>query len=72
MVSIRYDKDSNAMYIKLRESKVAKTIPLGGDKFLDVNERGEAVGLEVLILKNAPEEVEEILERSPDIIEIIQ
>ncbi len=60
------------MYIKIRSDKVAKTIPLEEDKFLDVNEKGEAVGLEVLFLKNTLEEVEKVLERSPDTIEIIQ
>ncbi|MGI0047679.1 MAG: DUF2283 domain-containing protein [Nitrosotalea sp.] len=72
MSLIRYDKDAGAMYIKMREDKVSKTIPLGDDKFLDINEKGEAVGLEVLFLKNALEKVEEVLERSPDTIEIIQ
>lgn len=39
------------MYIKVREGKVAKTIPLGEDKFLDVAEKGEVIGWRFYFLK---------------------
>ena len=71
MSLIRYDKDAGAMYITVRKDSVAKTIPLGDDRFLDINEKGQVIGLEVLFIKNT-HEVEEALERSPDVAEVIQ
>ncbi|MDC8451618.1 MAG: DUF2283 domain-containing protein [Candidatus Nitrosotalea sp.] len=71
MVSIKFDKDSGAMYVQLRKGKVAKTIPMGKDRFIDVNEKGKIVGMEVLIPTNAPE-VDDAIAKSTDIIELIQ
>jgi len=44
------------MYFKLNEYRVAKTIPLGEGKYLDVAERGKAVGLEIILPKSISEE----------------
>jgi hypothetical protein len=41
-----------ALYIKLDNNKIAKTIPMGADRFIDVNESGRAVGFEILLQKN--------------------
>ncbi|MDE1770420.1 MAG: DUF2283 domain-containing protein [Thaumarchaeota archaeon] len=71
MVSIKFDKDSGAMYVRLRKGKVAKTIPMGKDRFIDVNEKGKIVGMEVLIPANTPE-VDDAIAKSTDIIELIQ
>lgn len=59
------------MYVQLRKGKVAKTIPMGKDRFIDVNEKGKIVGMEVLIPTNAPE-VDDAIAKSTDIIELIQ
>ena len=72
MVSIKLDKETGAMYVQLRKEKIAKTIPLGKDRFIDVNEKGKMVGIEVLISTNTSEEVDEIIERSTDVIELEQ
>jgi len=65
MVSITYDKDANAFYIKLSDKKIVKTIPSGNDKFVDVDERGEIVGFEVLnSTENITEEFTEVIART--------
>ncbi|CUR52195.1 protein of unknown function [Nitrosotalea devaniterrae] len=71
MVSIKFDKESGAMYVQLRKGKVTKTIPVGKDRFIDVNEAGKIVGVEVLMPVNAPE-VNEAIAKSSDIIELEQ
>ncbi len=71
MVSIKFDKDSGAMYVQLRKGKVTKTISMGKDRFIDVNEKGKIVGMEVLIPANTPE-VDDAIAKSTDIIELIQ
>ena len=54
MVSIKYDEQAGALYIYMRKEKAARTIPLGGDCFLDVNKKGKMVGLEVLLSDKIP------------------
>ena len=71
MVSIKFDKESGAMYVQLRKAKVTKTIPMGKDRFIDVNEAGKIVGVEVLIPTNTPE-INEAIANSTDVIELEQ
>lgn len=59
------------MYVQLRKGKVVKTIPMGKDRFIDVNETGKIVGMEVLIPANRPE-VDEAIAKSTDVIELEQ
>ena len=71
MVSVSFDKESGAMYVLLRKQKIAKTIPLGKDRFIDINKAGRLVGIEVLIPKTIPE-VNKVISRSKDVIELLQ
>jgi uncharacterized protein YuzE len=58
VVSVTYDPKAKALYISLDEgSKVAKTIPLGSDRYLDVDENGKAIGLEILFSQDMPKDV---------------
>lgn len=43
-----YDQDSNVFYLKINEGKVFKTIPIGNDKFLDMDKLGQMIGMEIL------------------------
>lgn len=52
MVLITYDQESKSIYVQLLDKdkrRVAKTIPLGGDRFLDVDENGKAIGFEMIL-----------------------
>ncbi len=51
MVSIEFDSDVNAMYIRLRKGKVDKSEPLADNVIVDVNKKGEAIGIEILLPK---------------------
>ncbi len=49
MVSIEFDSDINAMYIHLKKGKVDKSEPLADNVIIDVNKKGEAIGIEILL-----------------------
>lgn len=71
MVSVSYDKESGAIYVRLLKEKVAKTISVGSDRFIDVDESGKAVGIEILLPKTMPE-VEKAIMKSSSEIELLQ
>ncbi len=54
MVSIKYDEEAGALYFHMRKGKIARTISLGKDQFLDVDKDGKMVGLEVLLSDKIP------------------
>ena len=54
MVSGTYDLEANALYFKLGDQRIAKTIPMGEGKYVDVAENGVAVGVEIIF--PSPEE----------------
>ena len=60
------------MYFRLSKGKITKTISLGKDRFIDVNESGKMIGVEVLLPKTMPKEVNEVISRSSDVIELLQ
>ncbi|MGI0007735.1 MAG: DUF2283 domain-containing protein [Nitrosotalea sp.] len=74
MASVQYDKEANAMYIRLtsENKKVQETIAIGENRFVDVDESGTAIGLEIILPKQMPREFEEIIFRSKKEIELIQ
>ena len=69
MVLVRYDNQTKVAYFCISEdSKVSKTIPLGKDRFLDIDENGRAVGFEVLFPQSMPEEaINAIIKSKPEI-----
>lgn len=73
-MALKYDREANSIYISLGEDKkkVFETIPLGDNRFFDVDETGKMIGLEIILPKKAPREMEEVLERSKEIIELVQ
>ncbi len=71
MASVSFDQEARALYVKLDNNKIAKTIPLGDDRFIDVDESGKAVGFEILLPKNMSSEITDMIKRSKS-IEILQ
>jgi len=51
MVSVEFDTEVNAMYIRLKKGKVNKSEPLADNVIIDVDKNGEAVGIEILLPK---------------------
>lgn len=48
MASLEYDSSSNALYIRLKRGKVAESEPISDNLILDLNRKGEIIGVEVL------------------------
>ncbi len=51
MTSMEFDPEVNAMYIRLKDGKVVESEPLADNIVVDLDEKGEAVGIEVLLPK---------------------
>ena len=47
-MKISYDKTADAMYIYLRKGKVAKTVKINNRVFVDVDKKGNVIGIEML------------------------
>lgn len=64
MVSITYDQQANALYVKLIEDKkVAKTILIQDGNYMDISEDNQPIGLEFILPYDAPEEALKILSK---------
>ncbi|RLI42960.1 hypothetical protein DRO59_02500 [Candidatus Bathyarchaeota archaeon] len=70
---VEYDRESDILYIKFRDSKIVDTRMLGEDVYVDVGEGGNFVGIEIWrasqnailpISKDLAEELKATLERS--------
>ena len=50
-MKIRYDKDADAMYIKIRDGKIDRTKKIDDNTLLDVDKDGNLLGIELLFVK---------------------
>jgi uncharacterized protein YuzE len=68
-----YDPEAKALYFKLtkRKTKVENNIPLGNDRFMDMDNKG-IIGFEMILTRATPKESLEALKKSKDAIELIQ
>lgn len=48
MALLEYDEESNALYIRLKRGKVAESEPISDNLILDLNGKGEIIGVEIL------------------------
>jgi uncharacterized protein YuzE len=48
LASLEYDVSSNAMYLRLKRGKVAESEPISDNLILDLNEKREIIGVEIL------------------------
>ena len=55
---IRYDPETDAMYITLRKDKVERTQEADKDTIIDFNKDNQVIGVELLFVK----------ERNPDLL----
>lgn len=51
MVSVEFNSEVNALYIRLKKRKVDKSESLGDNVIVDVDKKGEAMGIEILLPK---------------------
>ena len=52
MVSVEFDSEVNAMYIHLKKGKVDRSEALADNVIVDVDKKGEAIGIEILLPKH--------------------
>ena len=45
MVSLEFDQEVNAMFIRFKKGKVAETEPLADNVIVDLDENGEVLGI---------------------------
>ena len=56
-MEIRYDKDADAMYVKLKNGKFSKNKVINRETILDLDVKGDLLGIELLsISKRIPAE----------------
>jgi len=48
MYTVRYDKDIDAFYVRLREGEIAETIEFREGIFVDLDADGRTIGIEAL------------------------
>lgn len=49
-MKITYDKDADAMYVKLTTEKYSKTKVIDRNTILDLDEKGNVIGIELLFI----------------------
>ncbi|NOZ76262.1 MAG: DUF2283 domain-containing protein, partial [Euryarchaeota archaeon] len=54
MVSVEFDREVNALYLRLRKGKVEKSDPVADNIVFDLGEEGSVVGIEILLPKTDP------------------
>ena len=64
MASLEFDKEACALYVRLKEGKPARSEPVGESVILDLDERGEVLGIEILLPPDVDEELKEGLARA--------
>ncbi len=60
-LKVSYDRVADALYIRLREGKVADSVELNEGMIVDLNERGEIVGLEIINFSKSGVDLDKIV-----------
>ncbi len=58
---VSYDRVADALYIRLREGKVSDSIELNEGIVVDLDERGEIVGLEIINFSKSGVDLDKII-----------
>lgn len=48
MASLEYDPRSTALYVRMKRGKIAKSKPLADNIILDLNNKNELLGIEII------------------------
>ncbi|GAB4406297.1 MAG: DUF2283 domain-containing protein [Thermodesulfovibrionales bacterium] len=75
-MKIEYDRYAKALYIRLQEKERSRTVEINENLNLDMDEKGNLVGIEILNPEDYPVEkilrpvVEEYTEKDAEIVEV--
>ena len=61
-MKMEYDKDADALYIKLKNGKIKSTMEVDENTIIDLDESNNIIGIEILFIK----------ERNPNFIKKLQ
>jgi len=65
---IRYDSDADALYIRIRESRVLESDEVEDRIIVDYDEKGNVVGIEVLEFSKRKIDLNELVVKGPRIL----
>ncbi len=65
MVSVEFDKEVNALYLRMRKGNVEKSDPVADNIVFDLGKEGKLLGIEILLPKTDPK-ILKILASSTD------
>lgn len=51
MASVEFDREVNALYLRLKKGKIEKSEPVADNVIFDLNEDGNMIGIEILLPK---------------------
>ncbi len=57
MVSVEFDADVNALYLKFRKAKITRSEPLADNIVVDLGSKDDVVGIELLLPKSIPSQL---------------
>jgi uncharacterized protein YuzE len=57
MVSVEFDADVNALYLRFRKAKIARSEPLADNIVVDLGSKDDVVGIELLLPKSIPSQL---------------
>jgi len=68
-MKVEYDPESDILYIQIKEDRIKETVDLDDDIFVDLNEKGEIVGIEIWqARKHIFSELLKFLDRSKKVV----
>ncbi|MDE1853954.1 MAG: DUF2283 domain-containing protein [Thaumarchaeota archaeon] len=63
MASLEFDREVDALYLRLRKGKVSSSEPLADNMIVDLDSKKRVVGLELLLPPNVRKEIKAQLVR---------
>jgi uncharacterized protein YuzE len=57
MVSLEFDPDVNASYLRFKKAKIARSEPLADNIVLDLGSKDDVIGIELLLPRSIPAEL---------------
>jgi uncharacterized protein YuzE len=54
MVSLEFDPDVNALYLRFKKAKIARSEPLADNIAVDLGTKDDVVGIELLLPRSIP------------------
>ncbi len=70
MVSVEFDAEVNALYLRLKKGKIEKSKPVADNIVFDLDENGEIIGIEILLPKANTELLRALSRNAENLVEV--